>query len=175
MQLSTTLQDFVARAAGLLGVPSWQLSEDGQGVIDEVLTYFETGALRHPFSGDAPFPRFVLPRLLAVGDTLLAVRTVQESHHPIVPTVREAYVVFDVEDQEAEVPPWLVINSEESLPSHGNVAYTFTSAVPTNFNLKEFAEFVLSPAPESEGTAALLQWMARHPPGRGGSNSFAGE
>ena len=156
-------QQLVRQAAGVLSVALSQLTNGGS-VIREVLDYFNTGQLAHrPESDHEPFPLFVRQRLLAVGDTLLAVRSVREDRHPIVRTVRDAFVSFSVEDEVQEIPPWQVVSPADRVLSHLNAAYTFTSAPPVTENLIDFARLVLSSPPSLElptGTPTLEQWMA---------------
>lgn len=164
---SDAIRQFIVHAARLLHVPRWQLSEDGQGAIREVLRYFETGELASR-ERVAPFPRIVRPRLVLVGDHLLAVRTVMITPHAVHSTVLDAFVTFSTEQEAIDVPPWRQLRADETSPSHGDVAYTFTSAQPARTNLQEFAETILSnPASvqPSDGTSALVEWMAMHPVG----------
>lgn len=164
MAMPPGLQEFMSRAAAFLHVPHRQLLGT-QDVINEILRFFESGELaRYPEREDDSFPRFIRPRLLAVRDTLLAVRTVTVDRHLVLPTVREAFVTFTVEDEPYDIPPWQTIRPEEwdQLESHGNVAHTFTSALPTEENLADFGKLVSSPGPTLErpdGMPTLDEWM----------------
>ena len=141
--------------------------EDGQDTIDEILDYFETGHLegKQRVGADdlSRVPHFVRPRLLRVGPTLLSVRSVARRTHPLLPSVHEAFVTFAVEDDDGiEIPTWNELTSDTPPESDGNVAFTFTSAVPLRRNLVDFVTFVTSPRLEtsrSEGTSVVRDWL----------------
>lgn len=162
MDFIGVFRQLLERTAEALQVPLPRLTAH-QPVIEDILKYFETGEIGQPVENDRrPFPRFVRPRLIAVGESLLAVHTVQRGPHSLWPAVEEAFVTFTAADGEQEVPAWREIGPEEKLWSHGNLAFTFTSALSVHENLSDFAVFVLSPAPDTRGNAdapTLERWM----------------
>ncbi len=48
-------------------------------------------------------------------------------------------MTFTVEDEGQDIPHWQEIPPEGEARSHGNAAYTFTSALPPWRNLADFA------------------------------------
>lgn len=133
-----------------------------QSTIDGLLNYFQTGNLKLPDDFKGELPRFVRPRLLAVRNHLLAIRTVHKYNHGLVPFVKEAFVTFQAFHQEADVPPWKEIQREDEYYSHGSVAYTFTSFLTIPENLVNFTLDVLSPGPllQTEEGPTMEELMA---------------
>lgn len=146
-----------------------QFKEGRKHTIDTLLHYFETGELPNNIQTDVieEMPRFVRPRLIQVGDALLTPRTVQRSRNPVLPLVREAFITFEaVDDVGQDIPPLRVVTDDRDVPSHLNVAFSFTTALSLRENLTDFYRFVTSrPSSEapSSGTADLQQFMRGNP------------
>src|SRR6185503_8486147 len=91
--------------------------------------------------GDQPSLRWQKPRLVVAGEKPLAVRSVSRGRRSILGRVEEAFVTFDVWPRDRDVPPWRVLGPDESNESDGDVAFIFTSALPLERNLRDFAAF----------------------------------
>jgi hypothetical protein len=167
MNAKPELTQIIKEVARRLRVAPKRL-EDGQDTINEILDYFETGHLpvSQETSGEeqSRLPQFVQTKLLRVGQALLSVRTVTRSTHPLLSTVHEAFITFAVENDDGnEVPAWKELTPDTSPETDGNVAFTFTSAIPLRSNLVDFVTFVTSPRPKasrSEGTSIVRDWLA---------------
>lgn len=125
--------------------------KENRRVVDDLLTFFDTGTLPQGLELDLKNSlRVVRPRLLAIEDYLLAVRTVERRRHPLLPLVKTAFVTFGAMEEEEDVPPWRVVTDPNDYESHGSVAYTFTSAISLKENLEVFYKDVASPSYNTE-------------------------